>query len=93
MAIPTLSEIVDSLLENADFEEEGSVTKAKAYAIAAKRYLSIAPQSQSDQGSSMSMDTAQIRAMLTRAQLFIESNKSDGSRVRFFGFSSDYRGA
>ena len=48
----TIDEILDALSDNADFEEVGSVARARSFITAARRFLSL-PSSQSDQGSSL----------------------------------------
>lgn len=85
MAI-TLDDITDDLLENASFEEDASVTKAKAFVTAAKRFLLLSPQSQSDQGSSLTMGLEQVEGLLKRAQQYVKEQQSanaSNSRVRF----------
>lgn len=94
MTVPTLDEIYDALLENADFEAVASVSKAEAFITAANRFFILSPQSQSTQGGSMSINTAAIQELLTRARLFVEGAKAPtsntSSRVRFFSFG-DFR--
>lgn len=88
----TLDEVIDDLLDNADFEEAASLTKAKAFVTAAKRYLILAPASSSDQGSSLSINASQVHEMLRRAQSYVAvAGGSSGSSVRYIGFSSGSR--
>lgn len=89
----TLDEVIDDLLDNADFEETQSLTKAKAFVTAAKRYLILAPASSSDQGSSLSINASQVHDMLRRAQAYVaaSASSSTGSSVRYIGFSSGSR--
>lgn len=87
MPIPTIDEIYESLVDYADFEEVASLSRAKAFITAAKRYLIAAPQSQSDQGSSVTLSVAQIEAMLHRAEEFVAGQ----SGVRFLGVGSYFR--
>ena len=88
MAEGTQQELRDALHDNADFEETGSVTKAKAFITAAVRFLTLEPVNQSDQGSSLQMAAQQINDQLKRARAFVASNDTGSattSRVRFFG--------
>jgi hypothetical protein len=80
----------DTMLTNADFEEVASVSRAKAFATAAKRWLILQPSSQSNESSSMAMSVAQVEAMLRRALDYIAANdRSTASTagVRFFSFT------
>lgn len=70
----TLSEIQEALLENADFEEVASVTKAKAFITAAKRWFILAPNSSSKEGVSLSLNSQQIENLMKRAQEFVSLN-------------------
>lgn len=90
----TIDEIYDALDTNADFEETGSVTKAKAFITAATRYLVLSPNSQSDQGSSLTINAAQIEALLQRARAFVAASSSSSastSKVRFLSASEGFR--
>lgn len=84
-----LSDIVEDLIDNADFEEVGSVAKARAFATAATKYLILKPTSQSNQSSSLSWDNNQIQSLLVRARDFIAMNTP--GRVRFLGVGTDFR--
>jgi hypothetical protein len=84
----TLSEIVDDLIDNADFEESGSVSKARAFITAATKYLILKPTSQSNQSSSLSWDNNQIQSLLARARDFVAARSN---RVRFLGVGTDFR--
>lgn len=82
----TVEQIEQALLDNADFEEANSVTKAKAFITAGKRWLILRPASASSQGNSLSLNAGQVQSMVTRAQEFIAANDTSGtSRVRFLG--------
>ena len=89
----TLDEVYDALVDNADFEEVASVAKAKLFATAASRFLILSPQSQSDQGSSLTMSVAQIENLLKRARGYIDQNASGASNanVRFLSASQGFR--
>lgn len=87
MAEGTNQSLRDALHDNADFEETGSVAKARAYITAAVRFLSLEPMNQSDQGSSLQYAAQQINDQLKRARAFVAANddsSTDTTRVRFF---------
>lgn len=85
-----VDEVLDDLLDNADFEEEDSLEKARKFVTAAKRFLILSPQTQADQGSSLTMSVQQIENMLRRAQEFVRSAAATGS-VRFLSASEGFR--
>lgn len=95
MAAPTIAQIYDTLIDYADFEEVGSVERARTFASAAKRYLLAVPQSQGDQGSSMSLSSAQIENILSRALKYIANSvaiaTASSGNVSFLGVSSGFR--
>jgi hypothetical protein len=78
-----------AMWDNADFEEVGSVAKARAYITAATRYINHTPESASDQGSSLSINKASIRENIRRAQAFIAANSR--RQVRFLGPGGSFR--
>jgi hypothetical protein len=90
----TIDEVIDALLDNADFEAENSVAKARAFITAANRFLIMTPASQSDKGSSLSMGLAEIRNLLTAARSFVnqaDTNSASTSRVRFLSAKTGWR--
>lgn len=89
----TLDQILDALLDNADFEETSSTTKAAAFVTAAKRYLILMPASASDSGTSQAMNPAQVERMMQRAQAMIAAAtpNTGGGSVRYFGFTQGRR--
>ena len=90
----TIDEVIDDLLDNADFEESASLSKARTFITAATRYLILTPASQSDQGSSLAMGLQQIQSLLSRATAFVNSNdtaSAAGSRVRFLSAGEGFR--
>lgn len=95
MAEGTLQDLRDALWDNADFEEVGSVTKAKAYITAATRWLALEPASQSDQGSSLAFAPAQVERIMQRARAFVAANNNSSastSGVRFLSAGQGFRG-
>ncbi len=73
-----IADVESDLLEYADFEEVGSVARAKLFITAANRWLILRPSSASNQSSSLSMDTTKVENMLKRAQAFVAANDSSG---------------
>lgn len=95
MAEGTLTELRDALWDNASFEEDASVSKAKAFITAATRWLALEPGQQSDQGSSLSYSPAQIEKLLQRARQFAANNpsstNSNNAGVRFLSAAEGFR--
>ena len=90
----TIDEVIDDLLDNADFEQADSVAKARTFITAANRYFILTPASQSDQGSSLAMGLAQIQSLLNRATAFVKQSSTSTaatSHVRFLTFSEGFR--
>jgi hypothetical protein len=82
------ADITQTLLDNADFEEVRSVSKAKLFASAARRWLILRPQSTSGGGYSVQLNAEYIERMLQRATAFINANDTSSnanSGVRFLG--------
>jgi hypothetical protein len=88
-----IADIESDLLEYADFEEVASVSRAKSFITAAKRWLILRPTSASNQSSSLSMDTTKVESMLKRAQDFVAAGTPAGAggSVRFLGAGSNFR--
>lgn len=84
-----IADIEADLVDYADFEEVGSVTRAKQFITAAKRWLILRADSASHQASSMTIGKSYVQDMLKRAMDFVNAN-SRGA-VRFLGPGSDYR--
>lgn len=87
----TIDEVIDALLDNADFEASNSVSKAQLFITAATRYFILVPSSQSDQGSSMAISTATIENLLNRARIFVAANRTPSGAVRFLSVSGGFR--
>ncbi len=77
MAAPTVTEILDALSDYADYEEVGSVERARSYVTAARRWLQL-PSTSSEQGSSMGYTPAAIQAEIETARAFIIANSGRG---------------
>lgn len=78
----TLSDVQTALLDNADFEEDGSLAKAKAFQTAAKQWFILVPNSTSKEGASMSMHSQQIENLLKRANAYIAANDTANNNRR-----------
>ena len=82
-----LADIETDLLDYADFEEGGSVARARTFITAAKRWLILCADSSSNQSSSMSIGKAFVETMLKSARDYVAANAetSGGAsgRVRF----------
>lgn len=90
----TIDEVIDALSDNADFEEVGSVAKARAFITAANRFLILTPSSQSDQGSSLSMGLPQVQSLLASARAYVtqaDNSSAATSRVRFLSAREGWR--
>lgn len=80
----TYTSVVDALSDNADFEEVGSVTKAKAFITAANRFFILVPEETRDhEGHSARMSIPAIQELLQRARSFVATQdvNNTGSRV------------
>jgi hypothetical protein len=77
-----IADIETDLLNYADFEEVGSVARARSFATAANRWLILRAESASNQSSSLSIGKNYVEGMLKRAQAYVQANASTGD-VRF----------
>lgn len=92
MAAATLDEILDALNDYSDYEEVGSVSRAKSYVTAARRFLQL-PTSSSEQGSSLGYTPASIQSEIATARAFIAANDdtpSSKSAVRYLSASEGF---
>jgi hypothetical protein len=85
-----ISEIESDLLDFADFEEVGSVSRARSFITAAKRWLILRADSASHQSSSMTIGKSFVQDMLKRAQDFVATNSNTGG-VRHLGVGRAFR--
>lgn len=89
-----IADIETDLLEYADFEEVGSVSRARLFVTAAKRWLILRAESASNQGSSLSVGKSFVENMMTRANAFIANNAGSASgagSTRFLHVGAFYR--
>lgn len=75
----TLTEIENSYLDNASYEEDASVTKAKAFVTACRMLLMKWPALVSQGGNQLQLNAAGIKAQLERAQAYVAANGSSGT--------------
>lgn len=84
------ADVTQTLLDNADFREVGSVSKAKLFATAAVRWLILRPSSTSGGGYSIQLNAEYVERMKNIAQAYIDANdttNASASGVRFLGFN------
>ena len=86
----TYDEAVTAYLDNADFEESSSLSKARAFVTACVQLSVLLPASASDQSSAHSFDISEIRDNKQRAQNYISAN-AQGASVRFLNVGN-FRG-
>lgn len=86
----TYDQAADAYLDNADFEEASSLTKAKAFVTACIRLMVLLPSSASHSSTAQSFDMGQIAAAKDRALAYIAANQQ-GASVRFLN-AGNYRG-
>jgi len=85
----TLTTLRASILDALDYEETGSLTKAKQVVSLCRKLLVVTPTGSSAGGSSTSWDINQIKTIKEEAQAYI-SRASAGSSVRFLGVENDF---
>lgn len=93
MAAATLTEILDALNDYSDYEEVGSVARARSYVTAARRFLQL-PSTSSEQGSSLGYSPEHIQNEIAVARAYIAANATstaDNSAVRFLSASEGFR--
>ena len=85
-----IADIETDLLTYADFEEVGSVARAKLFVTAATRWLILRPDSASSNSQSMSIGKAFVANLLTRAQAYVSANDTTAAsgRTRFLHLGS-----
>lgn len=89
----TIDEILSDLSDYSDFEETGSVTRARSFITAAIRFLQ-QPSASADQGSSLGYTPAAIQEQLRIARAFVRANQassSANSSVRFLTTRQGFR--
>lgn len=83
-----IADIEADMITYADYDIVGSVERAQLYIVACRRWLSMRPESASNQSSSMSMSKNFVYEMMQRAEAYVSSNSAN--RVRFLS-AENYR--
>ena len=87
----TITGLQDTIMDNADFRESESVAKAKAFATAVARYLVIAPESSSDQSTSMTLGRSELVKLRADAIAMIAANSTSSGSVQHLGVGYRFR--
>jgi len=87
----TIATLIDDLEAALDYEETGSLSKAKTVVTIVNKLIVRRPQSSGRDGSSISYDVNQLRQLRDEARAYV-SAKSRGSAVRFLGPAQGFRG-
>lgn len=90
-----IADIESDLLEYADFEEVASVSRARLFVTAAKRWLILRAESASNQSSSLSIGKSFVENLLKRAESYVAANATSSSgancRTRFLHPGASFR--
>lgn len=92
MAAATLEEILDALNDYSDYDEVGSVARARSFVTAARRFLQL-PSSSAEQGSSLGYSPQLIQQEIATARAYIAANATDSSSassVRFLSIGQGF---
>lgn len=85
----TLTTLRASILDALDYEETGSLTKAKQVVTLCRKLLIVTPTSSGAGGSSVGWDIAHINKIKEEAQAYVAANTA-GAGVRFLGVEYDF---
>jgi hypothetical protein len=85
----TLTTLRASILDALDYEETGSLTKAKQVVSLCRKLMVVTPLNSSAGGSNVGWDVNQIKTIKEEAQAYISANTA-GSRTRFLGVQNDF---
>lgn len=91
----SIDDIIAALLDNADWQSDNNIAKAKLFVAAAKKFFILSPQSSTSPGGfQMSMSVQQIKQLHDEASSFIVSNSesaSGGASVTIMGARHGFR--
>ena len=89
----SIATVEADLLTYSDYEEVGSVSRAKTFMTNAKKWLIQKPTSASNQSSSLSLRTEAVEQMLADARAYVQANDTSptASRVRFLQPGGSFR--
>lgn len=77
-----IDDILQAIHDNADWPESMSLTKAKSFASAVRRYLLLVPQQSSQPGFTTTLNISELSNQLALANQFIADNtSSDGTTL------------
>ena len=82
------------MLANLDFEEVGSLAKAKAVVSAARAWMILRPESASDQSSSLQMGKEFVAEILISARRYVAANSAGATATtgtRFLSVTDGFR--
>jgi hypothetical protein len=91
MTTYTIESLEQTILDNADWHESGSVSKAKAFATAIDRLLFLTPESSSDQGTSLSVGRDIWRERRDDALRFIAAASPNNRATLHLGVGTQFR--
>lgn len=74
----TLAEVKAAYIDNASFEEDGSVSAAKTFVTACRILLLQLPKEAAKGGESLTLSIEQIHAEMKRAQVWVNANGGNG---------------
>lgn len=77
----TFEEAHEAYLDNADYAEAGSVSKARAFVTACRRLKVLLPRVSAENGSRSEFDPQQLQNELAAAQSFVDSNPDESDRT------------
>ena len=86
-----IATIEAELVDLADFEEVGSVARARKFVTAANRWLILTADTASSNSQSMTIGKNYVETMMKRATSYIAANQSASSRTRFLHVGSLFR--
>jgi hypothetical protein len=93
MAAATLEEILDALNDYSDYDEVGSVARARSFVTAARRFLQL-PSSSAEQGSSLGYSPQLVQKEIAAAIDYIavndEAPNGGTGSVRFLSISRGF---
>lgn len=87
----SLTAITNAVMDNMSFEEDGSLAKARAFVTAANLWLLKNAGSSSRDGNSLTLNVAQIQAMVEQARAYVAQSAAAGGGVKHFTTSEGFR--
>jgi len=78
----TISEIVAEIVDNASYQENDSLTEAKAFVTACRVYLFKVPKRQKNRNSETEFDVKELRAEMNNAVAWLRTKGGDTTHKR-----------